>query len=29
MENWKIHEVDTPEDLVLCEFMFKQKGLNK
>jgi len=29
MEDWKIHEIDNKEDLMLCEFIFKQKGLNK
>ena len=29
MEDWKIHEIDNEEDLMLCEFIFKQKGLNK
>jgi len=29
MEDWKIHEIDNKEDLMLCEFIFKQKGLNR
>ena len=29
MEEWKIHEIDNEEDLMLCEFIFKQKGLDK
>lgn len=29
MEGWKIHEIDNKEDLMLCEYIFKQKGLNR
>jgi N-acylneuraminate cytidylyltransferase len=28
MDKWKIHEIDTEEDVELCKFLYKSKGLN-
>jgi len=28
MDKWKIHEIDTEEDLEICKFLYKLKGLD-
>ena len=29
MDKWKMHEIDSLDDLALCEFLFTKKGLDK
>jgi CMP-N,N'-diacetyllegionaminic acid synthase len=29
MDSWKLHEIDNLDDLELCEYLFKKKGLDK
>jgi len=29
MDKWKMHEIDSLDDLALCEFLFAKKGLDK
>ena len=28
MDNWKVYEIDTEEDLEICKFLYELKGLN-
>lgn len=29
MEKWKVHEIDTPDDLELCQFLYSRRILNE
>jgi len=29
MDSWKLHEIDNLDDLELCEYLFKKKGLDR